>query len=82
MAWIREVDEDVAEEPLRGVYGRVQHAPGRVANVLKVQSLRPEALEAHVALYRELMFGRGSSLTRRAREMIAVVVSAANRCHY
>jgi len=82
MSWIEVVHEEQAEEPLRSVYLRVRAARGHVANVLKAQSLRPEALDAHQRLYRELMFGRGSSLTRRVREMIAVVVSKVNRCHY
>jgi alkylhydroperoxidase family enzyme len=38
-------------------------------------------MRAHLALYRELMFGR-SELTRAEREMIAVAVSVVNHCHY
>ncbi len=53
----------------------------RLANILAVQNLHPEALDRHVALYRELMFGQ-SPLSRAERESIAVVVSAANDCFY
>ena len=49
--------------------------------VLASHSLNAEALEAHVALYRVLMFGP-SGLSRAEREAIAVAVSAANDCHY
>lgn len=45
-----------------------------VANILKVHSLHPEVMKAHLDLYREVMFGP-SGLTRTQREMIAVVVS-------
>jgi alkylhydroperoxidase family enzyme len=38
-------------------------------------------LEASMGLYLEVMHGSGS-LSRRRREMLAVVVSATNRCHY
>jgi hypothetical protein len=41
----------------------------------------PAALRAHYDLYRTLMFGR-SELSRAQREMIAVVVSKTNGCHY
>jgi alkylhydroperoxidase family enzyme len=50
-------------------------------NVLVSHSLNPDALKAHVALYRVVMFGP-SGLSRAEREAIAVCVSAANGCHY
>jgi alkylhydroperoxidase family enzyme len=50
-------------------------------NVLASHSLSPEALAAHVALYRVVMLGP-SGLSRAEREAIAVCVSAANECHY
>jgi len=46
-----------------------------------VHSLNVPALNAHLGLYRTLMFGP-SALTRAEREMIAVAVSAANACGY
>jgi alkylhydroperoxidase family enzyme len=54
---------------------------GEGANILASHSLNPEALAAHVQLYRTIMFG-DSPLTRVEREAIAVAVSAANDCHY
>jgi alkylhydroperoxidase family enzyme len=50
-------------------------------NVLASHSLNPQALRAHVGLYRTVMFG-DSPLDRAEREAIAVAVSAANDCHY
>lgn len=50
-------------------------------NVLASHSLNPEAMRAHIALYRVVMFGT-SPLTGAERQAIAVVVSAANNCHY
>ena len=50
-------------------------------HVLASHSLNREALEAHLALYRTIMFGP-SGLSRIEREAIAVCVSAANDCHY
>jgi alkylhydroperoxidase family enzyme len=54
---------------------------GEGANILASHSLNPEALAAHVRLYRTIMFG-DSPLTRVEREAIAVAVSSANDCHY
>ncbi len=50
-------------------------------NILSSHSLNPDALQAHLALYRTVMFGP-SNLSRREREAVAVAVSATNRCHY
>ena len=49
--------------------------------VLASHSLNPEALEAHLELYRVVMFGT-SGLSRTEREAMAVAVSATNDCHY
>jgi uncharacterized peroxidase-related enzyme len=46
-----------------------------------VQGLNAGALDAHLDLYMQLMFGR-SKLSRAEREAIGVAVSAANRCEY
>ncbi len=81
MAWIRVEDEPDADGELREAYLRLASARGRVANILKIHSVSPRAMTAHLELYRELMFGR-SELSRRERETIAVAVSAANACHY
>lgn len=81
MAWIRVVDDNEGSAELLRVYRKIRGARGQVANVLKVQSLRPAALEAHLALYRATMFA-ATGLTRAQREMIAVIVSVGNRCHY
>ena len=81
MAWIRTIDEDEAEGKLARLYARLVELWGGVDNILKIHSLNPASLQAHFDLYKVVMRGR-SPLSRAQREMIAVVVSAANRCHY
>lgn len=54
---------------------------GFVPNVLRAYAIRPRHLELWNAFYDELMRGE-SGLSKAQREMIAVVVSTANRCHY
>lgn len=81
MAWIRVIDEERAEGALGELYRRVAAPGGAVDNILKVHGLNPPSLAGHYELYRALMYGR-SPLSRVQREMIAVAVSAANRCHY
>jgi uncharacterized peroxidase-related enzyme len=52
-----------------------------LADVHKIQSLRPESIVAHMDLYMVIMFAK-SELSRAEHEMMAVVVSAANGCEY
>jgi alkylhydroperoxidase family enzyme len=52
-----------------------------VDNVLKIHSLHPEGLHAHFAVYGAAMKGT-ATLPKADREMIAVVVSRINDCHY
>ena len=50
-------------------------------NIIQIHGIHSRILRQHHELYRELMYSRGP-LSRAQREMIAVVVSAANDCHY
>lgn len=81
MAWIRVVDEPEADDELLKVYQQVKGSRGKLSNILSVHSLNPPALQAHMDLYMTIMFGP-SGLSREEREMIAVVVSSADRCPY
>jgi uncharacterized peroxidase-related enzyme len=81
MSYIREIDPADASGALRAAYDALERSRGKVANILKVHSLRPSALQAHLALYMDLMFASGG-LSRRQRELVAVVVSRENGCEY
>lgn len=54
---------------------------GMVPNVLKAHAFDVDKLNAFTALYNDLMLA-DSGLSKLEREMIAVVVSAINRCWY
>lgn len=81
MAWVRVIDEGSATGRLAELYEKYQEPEGGVDNILKIHSLNVPSMRAHFDLYATLMRGR-SDLSRAQREMIAVVASAANRCHY
>ena len=59
----------------------VDRESGSVDNIMAVHSLNPAGLAAHDALYRSAMAGT-ATLRKVERELIALVVSAENRCHY
>jgi alkylhydroperoxidase family enzyme len=53
----------------------------QVANVIKVVSILPKAMEAVMGMNRGITFG-SSTLTRIQEEAIATAVSVANKCRY
>ena len=50
-------------------------------NIIQIHGVHSRVTPLHYELYHELMHGE-SPLTRIQREMIAVMVSALNGCHY
>ena len=82
MAYISYISEDEASDELSALYKRY-HDPttGQVDNILRIHSHNPRSMETHVGFYQTVVKGR-SPLSRKQREMIAVVVSSANGCHY
>lgn len=81
MAWIKEINRN-EDEHLNQIYESAEKRTNeKVANVLKVHSIRPDVLKIHMDLYETLMFAKGQ-LSRSDREMIGVVVSKANECPY
>ncbi len=80
MAWIKIISESEASGELAELYAQEGSAWG-VDNILKIHSLNPPSLRAHLAVYKTLMYGR-SGLARIQREMIGTVVSAINHCRY
>ena len=81
MAWIHVLQENEATGRLKAMYDKYTEPWGGVDNILKIHSLNPKSLQTHYDLYAHLMRGR-SELSRAQREMIAVVASAVNQCHY
>jgi uncharacterized peroxidase-related enzyme len=81
LAWLRVPGENEVPEEVLALWQRAQEKLGFVPNVLRVWALRPEHLLRWRKHMDELMKGE-SGLSEAQREMIGVVVSAANRCYY
>jgi uncharacterized peroxidase-related enzyme len=78
---LRLISEEEATGELRDQYTAANERAGKVFNIVKAMSLNPNVLAASMGLYRAIMFGP-SELLRAERELLAVVVSCANDCHY
>jgi uncharacterized peroxidase-related enzyme len=79
--YIRLVEIDEATGLLKEEYDAGIARAGKVFNIVKSMSLRPDVLRTSMALYRAIMFGP-SGLSRQERELLATVVSRENGCHY
>jgi alkylhydroperoxidase family enzyme len=82
MAWIETIDDGGAGDELKQLYDLVRdRVTNQVDEILRIHSLHPEGLAAHFQLYSSVMRGT-RSLRKLEREMIALVVSQTNGCHY
>ncbi|MFD1342813.1 peroxidase-related enzyme [Litorisediminicola beolgyonensis] len=72
---------DPLPEATQRYFDICQEKLGMVPNVLRAHAFDIAKLDSFTALYNELMLAE-SGLSKLEREMIAVVVSATNRCFY
>ena len=74
-------DELTLPERLQSLFAKARETIGFVPNVFRSYSYRPERLSAWFGHYKQLHEAT-ANLDEADREMIAVVVSAYNRCTY
>ncbi len=79
--YIKKVSIEDAEGLLDRIFQARTKSAGRLWEIVAVQSLNPESLRESMRMYGQIMFAE-SPLSRAQREMIAVVTSLANECHY
>jgi uncharacterized peroxidase-related enzyme len=72
---------DPLSEGTRAYFAKCEEKLGLVPNVLLAYAFDEKKLRAFSDNYNDLMLG-DSGLTKLEREMIAVVVSSLNHCHY
>ncbi len=70
------LDDDIA-----AYFAKCTEKLGLIPNVLLAHAFDQEKLRAFMGIYNDLMLAP-SGLSKAEREMIAVAVSALNRCHY
>ena len=74
-------DPATLDEDLAAIWRKCEDKLGFVPAVFSTYSLKPRRLRNFMAMYNEIMLAP-SGLSKLEREMIAVVVSSANRCYY
>ncbi len=74
-------DPEELDDDLQVIWRKCVDKLGFVPNVYSAYSLKPRRLRNFMAMYNEVMLS-DSGLSKLEREMVAVVVSSANRCYY
>jgi uncharacterized peroxidase-related enzyme len=74
-------DPAALDDDFQVIWKKCVEKLGFVPNVFSTYSLRPRRLRNFMAMYNEIMLSE-SGLSKLEREMVAVVVSSANRCYY
>lgn len=74
-------DPATLDDDLKVIWDKCVEKLGFVPNVLSTYSLKPRRLRNFMAMYNDIMLAP-SGLSKLEREMVAVVVSSANRCYY
>ncbi|HVB67910.1 MAG TPA: peroxidase-related enzyme [Acetobacteraceae bacterium] len=74
-------DPATLDDDLKAIWRKCEEKLGFVPAVFSAYSLKPQRLRNFMAMYNEIMLAP-SNLSKLEREMVAVVVSSANRCYY
>ena len=81
MPYIKQIPIDQASGLLKKELEKAVKRAGRIWNIVQIMSLNGRVMKASMEMYGATMFAH-SPLSRAQREMLAVVVSRANHCHY
>lgn len=81
MPFIKWLSNDEAVGLVKRELEKAQKRAGRVWHIVRIMSQNGRTLKASMELYGAIM-QQESPLSRQQREMLAVVVSKANGCHY
>lgn len=82
MSWIETIEPENAAGELRSIYDGLLKSHGGVDEVMKVHSLRPATMAAHLSLYHSVLHNPENKVPRWLREAIGVLVSSLNGCTY
>ena len=81
MTWIPIIQEDKADPQLKNWFNKLRQPWGGIDNIMKIRSPNVDSLKEHYELYISAMKGT-NDLSYKQREMIGVLVSNVNQCHY
>lgn len=82
LSWLRTPERSELPADVQGLFDKAEDKLGMIPNVFRVFALNPEHFLRWFKYYDFLLRNEASPLSRKEREMVALVVSAENRCEY
>jgi len=82
MTWIKIIEYREASGKLKKLYDRIVGPSGYLDNILKIHSLRPNTLEGHMSIYKNVLHHSNNTLPKWLLEALGVYVSHLNQCDY
>jgi len=82
MSWIKIISYEKATGKLKKLYNRIKGPNNYIDNIMLVHSLRPNTLEGHMAMYKNVLHHSNNSFPKWFLEAIGVYTSALNKCDY
>jgi len=82
MTWIKTIEYREASGKLKKLYDRIVGPKEYLDNILKIHSLRPNTLEGHMSIYKNVLHHSNNTLPKWLLEALGVYVSHLNKCDY
>ena len=82
MTWIKTIPYDEADGQLLKLYDRVKDADNNVDNIMLAHSLRPNSMNGHMSLYKNVLHHPRNTIEKWVLEMFGVYTSMLNNCNY
>lgn len=81
MPYIHQFSDNDATGAVKRELDKARKRAGRVWNIVRIMTPNAETMRTSMSFYSAIMHS-DSPLSRAQREMLAVVVSKVNACHY
>ncbi len=82
MSWIKRVSYAEATGKLKRIYDRIKGPDDYIDNILLVHSLRPNTLEGHMHVYKNILHHASNTFSNWFLEALGTYVSYLNDCQY
>ena len=82
MSWINIISYKDATGKLKRLYDKIKGPDNYIDNIMLIHGLRPNTLEGHMTLYKNVLHHANNELPKWFLESIGVYVSWLNRCDY
>lgn len=82
MSWIKIIPYNKSKDKLRKLYNRIKGSNNYIDNIMLIHSLRPNTLEGHMAMYKNVLHHSNNTFPKWFLEAVGVYTSALNKCDY